>query len=254
MNTTRSMVIKSFTMHITMMLFSAIVSFVGNSVLGILLGLSVYVLYVFMMYGDGADRGEKACSLTHTVNKLEGEGKTVEYSMKKQMYSRKAAVKAFVISSVPFFLLAVVNVIFAEPNSIYENLLGTITRIVFLPCAWITRIFTELVGWNIDGALELSKSVFSTINYSGMDFMALTAVNQNSAALVYAFDEFYVTILRLLFIPMSFVPSLSMLLGYFAGPKYRLKKMKEIEEGSRKKRKKLKVNKKTKTRVVRPEI
>ena len=32
------------------------------------------------------------------------------------------------------------------------------------------------------------------------------------------------------------------------------KKLKEIEEGSRRKRKKLKVNKKTKTRVARPEV
>lgn len=254
MNTTKSMVIKNFTMHLTIMLFSALVSFVGKPILGSILSLSVYILYIFMMYADGAERGERACTLTATVEKLQAEGKIADVMMKKQMFEKKKAVHAFIFSALPFFLLAVLNVIFSEPGSIFENTLGTITRIVFLPCAWLTRIMTELVGWNMDGLFEMTKGIFSAIDYSGINFTTLSQSVENASQLVYSFDAHYVTLLRILFIPLSVVPSFAMMLGYLAGPKYREKKLKEIEEGSRKKRKKLKVNKKTKTRVIKPEV
>ncbi len=254
MNTTKSMVIKCLTMHLTMMLFSLLVSFVGKPVIGILLGAAVYVMYIFMMYADGAERGERACSLSATVLKLESEGKSVDDKMKKQMFEKSKAVKACIIASLPFFLLATANAVFAEAGAIHENYLGTITRIVFMPCAWLTRIFTELVGWNIDGALEISKNLFSAVEYSGISFAKVAEVSKNAAPFATAFNAHYITILRLLFIPLSVVPALSMMIGYLRGPKFREKKLKEIEEGSRKKRKKLKVNKKTKTRVARPEV
>ena len=254
MNTTKSMVIKCLTMHLTMMLFSLLVSFVGKPIIGILLGFAVYAVYVFMMYAEGAERGERACSLSATVLKLESEGKIVDEKMKKQMFEKSKAIKAFVIASLPLFLLAVVNVIFAEKGAIHENFIGTITRIVFMPCAWLTRIFTELVGWNIDGVMDFSKNLFSAIEYSGIDFAKVAEITKNSAQLVTAYNQHFITILRVLFIPLSVVPALSMMIGYLRGPKFREKKLKEIEEGSRKKRKKLKVNKKTKTRVARPEV
>lgn len=254
MNTTRSMVIKCFTMHLTMMLFSLLVSFVGKPIIGIILGIAVYFVYIVMMYAEGADRGERACTLSATVSKLESDGKTIDESMKKQMFDKKKAVSAFIIASLPLFLLALINVILAESGSISENFLGTVTRIVFLPCAWVTRIFNELVGWNIDGVLDLSKAIFSTVDYSGINFVKAAAASNTSMQLVTAFNAHYITILRLLFIPFSFFPALSMMIGYLRGPKLREKKLKEIEEGSRKKRKKLKVNKKTKTRVARPEV
>ena len=254
MNTTKSMVIKSLSMHLAMMLFSMLVSFVGKPIIGILMSLAVYIIYVFMMYADGAERGERACTLSATVQKLESEGKNIDDKMRKQMFEKKKAVSAFIIASLPLFLLAVANVIFANHGTISENFLGTITRIVFMPCAWLTRTFTELVGWNVEGAMEFSKNIFATIDYNGIDFMKVASAVKNTQQLSSAFNAHYITILRLLFIPLSMVPSFAMMIGYLQGPRFRVKKLKEIEEGSRKKRKKLKVNKKTKTRVARPEV
>ena len=254
MNTAKSMVIKTFTMHLTMMLFSVLVSFVGKPIIGIILGLAINVLYIFMMYGEGADRGERACTLTATVTKLESEGKQVDEKMKKQIFEKKKAYTAFIISALPFFLLAVINVLTSASGQVYESFLGTITRIVFLPCAWLTRICTELVGWNLDGALEMSKSIFSAIDYSGINLASVIDAAHTGTRLVSVFDAHYITLLRLAFIPLSVFPSLAMMIGYLQGPRYRAKKLKDIEAGSRKKRKKLKVNKKTKTRVVRPEV
>ncbi len=254
MNTTKSMVIKSLTMHITMMVFSMLVSFVGKPIIGIIMGLAVYAVYIFMMYADGAERGERACTLSATVLKLESEGKSIDEKMKKQMFEKKKAVSTFLISSLPLFILAVVNFIFAENGAIHENYLGTITRIVFMPCAWVTRIFTELVGWNIEGTMEISKNLFAAVEYSGIDFSKIAEMNVFGGDLAIAFNAHYITYLRLLFIPLSMVPAFAMMVGYLQGPKFREKKLKEIEEGSRKKRKKLKVNKKTKTRVARPEV
>ena len=254
MNTTKSMVIKNFTMYITMMVFSMLVSFVGKPIIGIILGLAVYAVYIFMMYADGAERGERACTLSATVLKLESEGKSVDEKLKKQMFEKKKAIMAFVISSLPLFLLAVVNVIFASNGVIHENFLGTITRIVFMPCAWLTRMFTELVGWNVEGAVEMSRDIFSAIEYSGISFSKIAEMNAFGNQMALAYNAHYITYLRLLFIPFSVVPALSMMVGYLRGPVFREKKLKEIEEGTRKKRKKLKVNKKTKPRVARPEV
>lgn len=254
MNTTRNMVIKCLTMHLTMMLFSLLVSFVGKPIIGIIMGAAVYAVYVFIMYAEGAERGERACTLSATVQKLEGEGKSIDDKMRKQMFEKSKAVKAFLIASLPLFLLAVANVIFAENGAIHENTLGTVTRIAFMPCAWITRIFNELVGWNMDGVLKLSSDLFGTVEYSGMNFAKAAEAAKNVSNLVTAYNAHYITILRILFVPLSFVPPFFMMVGYMRGPFFREKKMKEIEEGSRKKRKKLKVNKKTKTRVARPEV
>ena len=254
MNTAKSMVIKNLTMHLTMMVFSMLVSFVGKPVIGIIMSLAVYAIYIFMMYADGAERGERACTLSATVSKLECEGKQVDEKLKKQQFEKAKALKAFIISALPFFLLAVCNVIFAAPGAIYENFLGTITRIVFLPCAWATRIFTELVGWDIEGALELSNQLFAAVEYSGINFSKIAEISSGSKQLIHAYNAHYITILRLAFIPLSVIPPFAMMIGYLRGPKFREKKLKDIEEGSRKKRKKLKVNKKTKTRTARPEI
>ena len=95
---------------------------------------------------------------------------------------------------------------------------------------------------------------FSAIDYSGINLASVIDAAHTGTQLVSVFDAHYITLLRLAFIPLSVFPSLAMMIGYLQGPRYRAKKLKDIEAGSRKKRKKLKVNKKTKTRVVRPEV
>jgi len=258
MNTTKNMIIKNYTMHLTMMIMSALVSFVGGTVLGFIFGLLVYALFVMLLYGDGADRGERASTLLATVEKLESENKDVDEQFKKQTFLKKRAVIAFLASSLPFALLAIVNLIFADPGSVSENTLGTITRIVFLPVTWLSRVITDLVGWELDGLWQSASSVYQgLLDYEGgLDISLLPAAMNTTASFATAYNLHYVTILRASFIVLAFIPPAAQMIGYLQGPKLRDKKMKEIAKGTRKKRKKLKVfgNKKSGPRQMKPEV
>lgn len=255
MNTMWGMVRKNWTMQIIMAVLSIIVSFVGNLWLGIGLGFAIYIIFIVMQFGDGADNGEKACTLTATIEKVEAQGRTPEARMLKQKYEPKKAVKAFVISAAPLFLLAVANLIFANPNAVGENMLGVITRLVNLPIAWISRLMTEMVGIDYTGAFRAGDMVFSAITHEGVNYAQLISDVATVETYATAFDVHYLTWMRIAFIPLTILPSLSMMIGYLQGPKYREKKLKEIQMGTRKKRKKLKVfADKKQPRRMKPEV
>ncbi|MBQ3079958.1 MAG: hypothetical protein IJC48_08195 [Clostridia bacterium] len=255
MNNALSMIKKNYVMHIVMAVLCVMVSFVGNLWLGMVLGIAIYAIYLVMQFGDGADRGERACTMTATVEKIQSEGRKPDDRMTKQMFSKKTAIFAFIWSSAPFFLLAVVNLILADPNSVNENTLGIVTRVVNLPVAWLTRIFTTMVGVDYTGALNAGETVFSSITHAGLDFSAMIKSASEFTVYSTAYDLHYLTYMRICFIPLSFLPSLAMLIGYLQGPRYRRKKLIEIQKGTRKKKKKLKVfNKTREPRRMKPEV
>lgn len=258
MNDIKGMTVKNFSMHLTMMVLCAMVSFVGNEIVGSIFGILIYATIVILQYADGADRGERACTLTATVEKLAKEGKDVDESLRKQTFCRKNAVKAFLYSSIPFAALALANLIFADPSSVTDNLLGVITRIVFLPLAWMNRLLTSMIGWNLEGVWESGSRMFSAFGtyHTGLDFTLVSDAVQGIGTFAQAYDIHYLTILRVGFLVFSFVPPLSMMIGYFQGPKYREKKLQDIAKGSRRKRRKLKVfnHRNTQSRKRGPEV
>jgi len=127
MNNMWGMVRKNYVMHLIMAILCMLVSFVGSEWVGFAMGLAIYVVYVMMQYGDGVDRGERACTLSATVDKIQSEGKTVEDRMLRQRFDPKGAVKAFVISSVPLALIAIANLVLSDPDSVTESTFGIIT-------------------------------------------------------------------------------------------------------------------------------
>ena len=92
MNNTWGMVKKNIVVHLTAALLVALVAFVGSAWLGCLLGAAVYFAFLVMQYADGADRGERACTMTATIQRLEAEGKQADDRMKKQVYAPVNAV------------------------------------------------------------------------------------------------------------------------------------------------------------------
>ena len=256
MNNAWGMVKKNLTIHITSGVLCALVSFVGNAWLGCILGLAIYVTFLVMQYADGCDRGERACTMQATVNKLQSEGKTAEERMLKQTYRPANAVKAFLITSIPFAVLAAVNLILANPDRVSENIFGTVTRILFFPAAWATRLMTELVNVDFSGAIRAADAVMSGIGRAGVGFKTILTNMAGVDVFAVAYDLHYLTIMRVIFIPVAFLSPLAMMIGYFQGPRMRAKKLKEIEEGSRRKRKKLKVfNKKPRQpKQIKPEV
>lgn len=257
MNNAAGMVKKNFLIHITMAILCALVTFVGNEYLGSILGAVIFITFVIMQYGDGCDRGERACTLSATMERLASEGKQPDAHMLAQSYKPTRAIAAVLWSSVPLALLAAVNLILADPNSVSENLLGFITRIVFLPAAWLSRLMTTLVGADYTGTMNAGASVVSTMNIQGgIDIVAAANGVKGITEYCFAYDLHYLTWLRVMYIPIAFASPVAMMIGYLQGPKLRVKKLAEIEKGTRRKRKKLKVfgSKPKQPRSQRPEV
>lgn len=241
MNNAAGMIRKNYLIHLTMALLCALVTFVGNEYLGFALGAVIYATFMILQYGDGCDRGERACTLTATMEKMLSEGREPDQKLRSQTFDKANAVKAFLYSSLPLALLAGVNVLLADTSGVGENTLGMITRLAFFPAAWLTRLMTALVGVDYAGALDASNAVFGNLSRAGFDFPSLLNQLAGIETYAYAYDFHYLTWLRVMYIPISFISPLFMMLGYLQGPKMRLKKLEEIKKGTRRKRKKLKV-------------
>ena len=255
MNNSWGMVRKNYIMHITMGILCALVAFVGSNLIGTLLGLLIYLSFIIMQYGDGCDRGERASTMQATVDRLKSEGKQADERMLKQVYMPKEAVKAFILSSVPLALLAAVNLILANPQDANETTLGVVTRVIFFPAAWLTRIMTGLVSTDLTGLHTAETALLGSVARGGMDLVKAVSSLSGIAEYGHAYDLQYLTIMRALYIPISFMAPLAMLIGYLQGPRLRLKKLEDIKKGSNKKRKKLKVfNKKRAPRQLKPEV
>lgn len=255
MNTTWAMIRKNYVMHIVMAVMSVIVSFVGNVWLGCALGMAIYVIYMVMQFTDGADRGERACTLTATIDKIQSEGRQPDDRMLKQKYNRKGALIAFGASALPLLLLAIVNLVLSNPDAVNESILGIITRVVYLPIAWLTRLFSTSVGVDYTGTFDAAAGAFQNISHAGVDFAGVINTVAGIGEYSFAYDVHYLTWMRIAYIPFSVLPALAMFIGYLQGPKFREKKLKEIQKGTRKKRKKLKVYNKTRQpRQIKPEV
>lgn len=255
MNNTWGMVKKNIVVHLTAALLVALVAFVGSAWLGCLLGAAVYFAFLVMQYADGADRGERACTMTATIQRLEAEGKQADDRMKKQVYAPVNAVKAFLITALPLAALAVVNLLLADPNAVGETVIGAVTRIVFFPVAWLTRLLAGMVGVDYAGAEAAATTVFGALNRGGIDFAGLVGKLSEVQTYAVAYDLSYLTTMRILYIPAAFLSPLAMMIGYMQGPRMHKKKMDDIAKGSRRKKKKLKVfGRARQPKQVKPEV
>lgn len=256
MNNTWGMIKKNIATYVTTAILCALVAFVGNMWLGGLLGLLIFAGFAVMQYGEGCERGERACTLRDTVDKMRKEGREPEEVMLKQLYDPSMAVKAFLISSLPLTLLALVNLILADPHSVSESILGTVTRIVFFPAAWLTRLLAESVGIDYAGTMQAITGVVGSLTRGGIDFGAAIGSLSGVADYAVAYDLYYLTILRIGYIVVSFIIPAAMMIGYMRGPRLREQRLKDIAKGTRKKARKLKVfnNKPRQRKQMKPEV
>lgn len=248
------MIRKGYFMHIVMGILSAMVSFVGGTAVGVVLGFFIFASYIALMYGEGCVRGEHACSMRDIIAKLEADGKHPDEKMVKENWNTKSALTAAICVAAPFLLLAVANFVFADAGTAEESTLGVVTRFVFLPEAFITRICAESVKFNIDGIKNAVASVVGVFEFGSVNTEALLAMPK-VASYANAISLSPLTIMRACFIPASVLPALAMYIGYLQGPKIRKKTLEDMMKGTRKKQRKLRVfNKPRKVRKSGPEI
>lgn len=233
------LVVKGLGLYVVMAIVSAITAFAGSTVLGVILSGLLYIAFVVLMYAEGASAGEHQVGISDMVAHLRSEGKQPDARLLKTTYDPKKGICAFIILSLPLVALAVANIFFAPPSA-NENTLGTITRIVFLPQAFLTVWLNSLVKLDISGAVEASRAVLSGIGYDGLDVNAIMSAAGSVSRYAFASDTSSLTLMRILYIPFSVLPPLAMLFGYLQGPRLRKRTLDTMMSGSRKKQRRMK--------------
>ena len=204
------------------------VLFLGNlstDWVALALNAALIVAGMLMAYNEGAYSGEKACTLTASLEKQIKEGRNIDASLRAQVYNKKIAAWILIVGSAPFLLISTINAIAAP----------------FYP-----EITSEPA---VEESAEQTAGSFE-FDYSDEEEEAAPVNWANVIARV-AFMPFVSVytlvrgnVLNALFFPFSVLMPSACAVGYYMGPKLRDKKLHDIAKGKKRKMKNLKVNKK----------
>ena len=246
---------KGLLLHVAIAIMCLLSTFLGSLTFGVIIGALLYAGYVIMMYGEGCSVGEHHCTVSSTLERLEKEGKQGDDKLRKNAFAPAKAYKACaVLAGIPL-ILAIINLIVADPNSASEKLFGTIVRACFLPEAFITRWCSERIETNITGAIAAGAAALRSIDYGTINFQGL--IREVSAIDMYGFasDLSPLRLMRYLYIPACVLPGIAQMVGYLQGPRLRAKTVKEMMEGSRKKKRRMLGKRRTRqVKQAKPEV
>ena len=196
----------------------------------VVLNLAMLAGMGFMMFSDGGYRGERACTMTATVDRLEGEGRQPSADMLAGRFAPKAAVVAFLTCALPLLLVAGVNLAVEPyyPPVIMEESSLTMEE---LSEQYAQMSEEELAALKAEADATPTNWVNVAARAVYMPFVfAYRPFGDNPHGL------------NLLFLAFSLRSALPEPAGYLCGPRLRKKKLMDIEKGKKRKLKKLKVN------------
>lgn len=97
-----------------------------------------------MLYLSGCQRGERAATLSASIEHQRSEGRAISAIDESQQFQMKTAIYGYIFGVLPALLLAVVTFLTRDMFIMEggtDNWLGVITRIVFSPYLPLTVIF-----------------------------------------------------------------------------------------------------------------
>ncbi len=250
-----TLISKGFLLHVVMIVVCMLVSGIGNLYLAVGLTFLMFVGYVLFMFAEGSQVGEEQCTMTDTVRKIREQGNTPTVQQLKRCFNPQNGLIAAAVLAAPGLILAIVNLITADPASTRTGLIGVITRIWFLPEIFVTRLCTELVKTDMGGAMSAASGVIGAFKGGRLNTSELI---QKSAGFkdvfTYVTDYSPIHLLNILYIPLALIPPLAQLIGYLRGPKLRARTLNDMMKGSNRKLRRMKKNKTHQPRVQKPEI
>lgn len=217
------MAARGWTYHfVALMVCLLFVSGLGSGVIAIALNALLLVGIWVMALNDGAYNGEKACTLAVSLEKQEKEGRKIDEKLKAQVYDRKVAVWALIICLLPMLLVASANLIAAP----------------FYPEPEVGQVVEEETSFSFDYDYDEESAEHELVNgfnvAARLVFMPYVSVYSLVSA----------STLNWLFLLFSLPIPLMLCIGYLMGPSLRIKKLREIALGKKRKMRNLKVNKK----------
>jgi len=202
----------------------------SESAFGIILNIALLAGICGICLNDGGYRGEKACTLNASIEKLQKDGRPIDPAAQKNTWNKLTAYRMLAMVVIPFWLLAAVNLIVNPPRP-------------GMP-AVIARAETE-------------SALPPPVQIIGDEPEADEVISVITPALIIN------TVTRLVFIPYNFtyfflsevwlyglfflyaVPfPLAACLGYLNGPKLYDKKIKDMLKGKRRKMRKIRAERK----------
>lgn len=250
-----TLVSKGLMLRIVMIIICALVSGINNIYVATAITFILFAGYVIFMYAEGAQVGEEQCTMTDTVRRIRDQGGTPTQKQLGKCFDPKHGIIACAILAAPGLIIAVLNLITADPAQAAQGVIGVIARIYFLPEVFLTRICTELVKTDISGSIAAAAVPVKAISKGTLDVESLI---KNTAGLNGAYtvmtDYSPIKILNILYVPISLIPPVAMLIGFMRGPKLRAKVLNDMMSGSNKKLRRMKKKKTLQPRTQKPEI
>ena len=192
--------------------------------------------FVFLCFNEGGYRGERAVTVTETIQKQEAEGRRVLDELRPQVYKPSFAVRAFAISLIPFLLVCTLNAVYhtdTPPTQQSEESAAPEAADAQTPApdgdAHTPAAENGVAEEGESEPLLTGNWAYLTARVVMLPFVSLTLL-ASDAANVYLF-----------FLYSLILPSAA-LIGYLCGPRLHVRKIKMMQKGSRRKRKALRVN------------
>ena len=250
-----TLISKGFMLHIVMIIVCMLVSGIGNLYIAVGITFILFIGYLIFMFAEGSQAGEEQCTMTDTVRKIRDAGKTPTKEQLGRCFNPKNGLIACAVLAASGLILAILNLITADPASTQTSIIGIVTRIWFLPEVFVTRLCTELVKTDISGALNAASGVIGSFKNGAVSVSDLLTRSAGFSD-VYTFVTDYspLRVLNILYIPLSLLPPLAQLIGYLRGPKLRAKTLNDMMKGSNKKLRRMRKTRTHQPRVQKPEI
>ena len=246
---------KGFMLHIVMIVVCMLVSGINNLYIAVGITFVLFIGYLMFMFAEGSQVGEDQCTRTDTVRKIREQGKTPTAEQLKRCFTPKNGLIACAVLAAPGLILAIANLITADPASAKTGIIGVITRIWFLPEVFVTRLCTELVKTDTQGAVNAAAGVIGAFKGGVINTETLLTKSAGLGGVyTYVTDYSSLKILNILYLPLSILPPVAQLIGYLRGPKLRAKTLNDMMKGSNRKLRRMRKSKAHQPRVQKPEI
>ncbi len=194
---------------------------------GIIINSLLIVGIVAIALNEGAYQGEKACTVTATIEKQEKEGRRVSELQRKMVYKRSVAAWIMIFGCLPFLLLSTLNLLVKDGSE-------------------------QTVVEQTQQTAESQKPDGFAFNYGDEEeqgpALSISPVRAVTRVVFSSYVAFYSmmssSMLYIMFFVFSLPVAASMAVGYLCGPYLRKRKLYDIAAGKKRKQLNLKVNKK----------
>lgn len=209
--------------------------------LQVILNVAILAGFAVLLLNDGGYNGEKACSLTVSLERRRAEGHAVPPESERDTWKPKVAVIALLTAALPLLLLSVANLVY-EP--VYDRQVSEYEAQYGL----IADLYPQETVQEGENAQEPAPAILpeGQPNPPTNWVMVVTRLCFMPFIALYPLFADAPSTLHMLFVPLSFLMPAFGAVGYLMGPKLRQKKLDDIAKGVKRKKRNLKVNKKPK--------